>query len=377
MTIKEQAYRAHVFLQARGVTDLKRSHVHELLAAAVGYATHAAFQCDATWCDEPFNRAGIEPDLGAIRARCRDLSLPAEQGEQVVEGLPLFLRDAGHAPVRFAALIAAFEGDEDDPDLHEHEWVLALIEPRHTALGRYFEHQRVLREHLEAAAQRGVSAAHLAIAKLLEPEAMLFGDEAERMRRQIKREGTWMSPFVSFADVEANELLVYDKHRHHLLAAARGGDIRALMETAELYGDPGVLERAPSDDMDPMSMAEIAAEHGDSEKLRYWLTVAAEEGDTGAMRELILKHAEPAKQAWVWMHLSRLLEDDLGTDRYEAINEDGSPYDDDIGGPAYVGGDEGIYLNPLPSDADAAAMQRARQLFSQINANRALSDSSP
>lgn len=369
MTIKEQAYRAHAFLQARCVTSLKRSHVHELLAAAVGYPTHAAFQHDATWCDVPFSLTGIDPAPGAMRTRCQELGLPADEGERVAEALPLFLHDAGYAPVRFDALIAAVEGHEDDPDWQEWVWT-HVVEPTHGALGLNFEHKRLLLEGLKAAAQRGAPAAHLAIAKLLESEAMLFGDEEERMRRQVKREGTWTSAFVSFADVEANGLRVYEKHRHHLLAAARGGDIRALMETAERYGDPAILERAPSDEMDPMSMVEIAGEHGDGEKVRYWLTVAAQEGGIDAMRELILDHDESNEQAWVWMHLSRLLEDDLSQDRYEAINEDGTPYDDVLGGPAYVGGDEGIDLDPLPSDADAAARQAAELLFARINVHR-------
>jgi len=369
MTIKVQAYRAHAFLQARCVMSLKRSHVHELLAAAVGYPTHAAFQHDAIWCDVPFSLTGIDPDPGAMRARSRELGLLADEGERVVDGLPLFLREAGYAPLRFDALIAAVEGREDDPDWHGWVWT-HVVEPTHGTLGHYFEHQRLLLEGLEAAAQRGVPAAHLAIAKLLESEAELFNDEEGRVRRQVSREGTWTSPFVSFVDVEANELRVEEKHRHHLLASARGGDIRALVETAERYGDPAVLDRAPSDEMDPMSMVDIAGEHGDREKLRYWLTVAAQEGDTGAMRELILDHDEPDDQAWVWMHLSRLLDHDLSQDRYEAISEDGTPYDDDIGGAAYVGGDEGIALDPLPSDADTAARRAAGQLFARINTKR-------
>ncbi|MBB3835763.1 hypothetical protein FHR55_004023 [Xanthomonas arboricola] len=73
------------------------------------------------------------------------------------------------------------------------------------------------------------------------------------------------------------------------------------------------------------------------------------------MRELILYHKEPDERAWVWMYLSRLLEHDLSKDRYEAIYEDSSPYDDNVGGPAYVGGDEDIDLTSLPNDADAVA----------------------
>lgn len=367
MTIKEQAYRAHAFLQARGVTSLKRSHVHELLGAAMGYGTYASFQHDATWCDVPFSITGITLGLDALQARCAELGLAAGEGARVVEGLSIFLHDAGYAPVRFDALIAAVDGREDDPDWHEWVWT-QVVEPSVGAFCLPVTHPRLLQEGLEAAAQRGVPSAHLAIAKLLESEAMLFGDEEERMRRQVKREGTWTSPYVSFAEVEANELRVEEKHRHHLLAAARGGDMRALMETAERYGDPAILQRAPSDDMDPLCMVEIAGEHGDGEKERYWLTVAAQEGDIDAMRELVIDHDEPAEQAWVWMHLSRLLEHDLSQSRHLAINEDGTPYDDDIGGPAYVIGDDGIDLNPLPANADAAARQAAEQLFARINA---------
>ena len=175
---------------------------------------------------------------------------------------------------------------------------------------------------------------------------------------------------MSFAEIETSLLRLEHKHRHHLLAAARSGDIRALMETAERYGDPAILELTPSPTMDPMRLVDVAAEHGDDERVRYWLTIAAQEGDIGAMRELILDHGEPADQAWVWMYLSRLLGRDLSQDRFEAINEDGTLYDDDIGGPAYVGGDEGIYLDPLPADADRSAHQTATQFFARINALR-------
>lgn len=365
MTIKQQAYRAHAFLQARGVTSLKRSHIHELLAVTVGYTTYAAFQHDATWCEVPFSLAGIDPDPALLAVRCLELGLPADQCQQIAETLPRFQLDAGYAPLRFEELIAAIDGDEGSACWWEWAWV-HLVEPAH-GIAFYFERQRVLLDGLEAAAERGVTAAHLAIAKLLESEAMLFGDEAERARQHVRREGTWMSPFVSFAEVEANNLLLEGKYRHHLLAAARGGSIRALMASAERYGDPMILELTPSSAMEPMGMVTLAEEHGDREKVRYWLTAAARQGDIHAMRELILDHDEAPDQAWVWMYLSRMLGDDLSRDHFEAINEDGTPYDDDVGGPAYVAGDEGIDLDRLSADADAAARRTAAQLLAQIN----------
>ena len=314
----------------------------------------------------PLSFTGITLDLNALQVRCGELGLPADEGGRVVDELAKFMHDVGYAPVRFEALIAAVDGREDDPDWHEWVWT-QIVEPAEGAFDLQGKHQRLLREGLEAAAQRGVPTAHFAIAKMLQSEAMLYGDEEERIRRQVKREGTWTSPYVSFADIEANGLRIEEKHRHHLLAAARSGDIRAQMETAEMYGDPAVLQRTPSDRMDPLCMIEIADEHEHNEKLRYWLTVAAQAGDIDAMRELIIDHDEPIEQAWVWMHLSRLLELDLSQSRHQAINEDGTPYDDDVGGPIHVIGDDGIDLDPLPARADSIARRAAGLLFARIN----------
>ena len=52
--------------------------------------------------------------------------------------------------------------------------------------------------------------------------------------------------------------------------------------------------------------------------------------------------------------------------RYYAINEDGSDYDDDVGGPAYAAGRDGIDLAPISAEQDAAAKQAAQGLFEQI-----------
>ena len=49
-----------------------------------------------------------------------------------------------------------------------------------------------------------------------------------------------------------------------------------------------------------------------------------------------------------------------------AINEDGSDYDDDVGGPAYVAGRDGVDLEPLAPAQDAAARLAAQKLFEQI-----------
>ncbi len=100
---------------------------------------------------------------------------------------------------------------------------------------------------------------------------------------------------------------------------------------------------------------------------KHWLTVAAESGDTDAMLRLIEEHDQgDLARCWTWVYLSRLIGTDLTKDAHYAINEDGSEYDDDVGGPAYVAGRDGVDLDPLSAEQDASARDAAQDLFEQI-----------
>ena len=102
---------------------------------------------------------------------------------------------------------------------------------------------------------------------------------------------------------------------------------------------------------------------------RYW-TMAAQHGDTEAMRELIEGYDRlNLQQCWTWFYLAKLLGTDLSKDEYRAINEDGSDYDDDLGGPAYVSGRDGVVLEPIDGDQKAAAQRAATTLYQAIKAN--------
>lgn len=365
MTIKEQAYRAHAFLQAQEVTSISRSQVHELLAASLGYASHAAFQHDATWCNTPLPSAGIQPSRELMQARCLELGLTQDESIRIANAVAKFQLDHGYAAVRYDALVAAVDIFDGDPSWKQ--WVHAeIMGPGRHDVEFYFERQPVLLQGLEAGAARGVVAAHFAIAKLLEGEADMYPAEEERFKKHFRRAGKWVTPFVSFAEVEADPLRAEEKYRHHLFEAARRGDLRALLESGERFSDPAILEHAPSAAIDPMVMVYLASDHEDYDKLHFWLTAAARAGNVDAMRELILGQGESLEQAWVWMHLSRLLGDDLSQDHYDLVHDNGDRYDDDIGGPGHVVGDDGIALEPLSDDADAAAVEEARRLFDLI-----------
>ena len=113
-----------------------------------------------------------------------------------------------------------------------------------------------------------------------------------------------------------------------------------------------------------MLVAEIARELGRSDEHRYWLTVAANAGNIGAMRELIESYDDKdLLRCWTLVYLSQLLGEDLTQDRHYAIHEDGSRYDDDVGGSMFVDGEEGIDLPSLESEQDTLARNAAEKLF--------------
>lgn len=377
MTIKQYAFLAHAYLRAQGAASLTRSQVHELLAAAAGFATHAAFHHQAVWCDVAWRDTGLTPDEYRVIQRCLHFGMSPDEAERAAQGLAGFLGASGYAPVRLEELIAALASDEDDWEEADEgesavvsDWVSTdLIGRMQQGFDALLGEVPLLLEGLEAAAARGVASAHLATAYMIEPYADLSDEDNWRFGRELRQRGQWSAESVGFAEIAAGTdrfVPVVAKHRHHLLAAARGGDRRAMLLTAERYGDPGALELEPSDDMDPYYMADLADAHGRTELAYQWLAALAREGDVYAMRTLIEERGETPFRAWVWMHLSRFLGRDLGQDRHEAINEDGSAYDDDVGGPAYVGGVDGIKLAPLAAEENMRAEEEAAQLFAEI-----------
>jgi len=66
------------------------------------------------------------------------------------------------------------------------------------------------------------------------------------------------------------------------------------------------------------------------------------------------------------MYLSQLLETDLSKDDFQAIHEDGSLCDDDVGGPMFVDGEQGIELRPN-IEQDTIARQLAQKIFDKLN----------
>ncbi|MGO4556614.1 hypothetical protein AB4Y84_20725, partial [Stenotrophomonas sp. 2YAF22] len=180
MTIKQYVFHVHAYLREQGFASLTRSQAHELLAAAAGFSTHAAFHHQAAWCDVAWRDTDLTTDEDRVIQRCLHFGMSPEEAERTAQGLVSFLGESGYAPVRFEELISALTGDHDEWAEAEEmesdvvaEWVSINLTSRmqqglDALLGKF----PLLLEGLEAAAARGVAVAHLATAYMLEP----YGD---------------------------------------------------------------------------------------------------------------------------------------------------------------------------------------------------------
>ncbi|MGB5641314.1 MAG: hypothetical protein WBM63_19585, partial [Sedimenticolaceae bacterium] len=159
----------------------------------------------------------------------------------------------------------------------------------------------------------------------------------------------------------------------HLREAGRLGNSSALLALAELFNDPSYLDAAKTRGIadDPMRVAELAEILGRKKDAEHWLNVAAEAGDTDAMRRLIDEFERgDAQRSWMWFYLAEMLGTDLTKSHLQAFHDGGKNadeiYDDDVGGPLYVAGDEGVDLKALSEEGKREARKLADAIFQSI-----------
>ena len=369
MPIKEIAYSAQQTLEASINGSVKRAHVYELLAAAHGFNSYAALSSDAVFT---YRRLGyrVPATHGAyVRRRFMELGYPSEKADLVPIALEAFLAERKIGVVGISALIrqlrsncfdtddSAFDDDENQNDRVAEEW----------AENDGDDFPAILLEGLEAAASKDNSSAHYALALIHLPN---HEEDAGSLHwyTQSQQGHELTGVKKEWAEAYAAQLIREEKHSHHLHQAGRLGNPEALLDLAEEFGDPSFFAQAHDKvDADPAHVAGIAGQLGRDADEKHWLTVAAESGDVEAMLCLIEGHDQnDLFRCWTWAYLSELVGTDLTRDAHYAINEDGSNYDDDVGGPMYVGGRDRINLDSLSAEQDAAAQDAAQELFDLI-----------
>jgi hypothetical protein len=378
MTIKELAYSAQQHLQASTGSPLKRAHIYELLAASFGFKSYAAFGVDVVFTQLRSGHERADSHRDFVRRRCIELGHPSEGADLASDSLGSFLTERQIGVVQISALISQLRGDwsrldddpaDDDPEQLGDEQVDQL--GARWADGDEAAIAPLMLDGLEAAASKGNALAHYALALIYAPDDDDETDQSSgssywHSQAQLGRVLTGVEK--EWADAYAAQLTRADKYVSHLRLAGRLGNQHALLDLAERFGDSSFFERPRHDiDADPSAIAEIAERLGRVADSKHWLTVAAENGDTDAMLRLIEEHDQgDLARCWTWVYLSKLIGTDLSRDDYIAINEDGSLYDDDVGGPLYATGRDGIDLAPLSAEQNAVARQAAQDLFEQI-----------
>jgi len=384
MTIKELAYSSHQQLQASTGASLRRAHIYELLAASFGFNTYAALGVENVLTQQRSDDERIASHCAFVNRRCIELGYPPKIADTVSVELGSFLKERQIGVVPISEFIRRLHGNRSLVAVqsidYDNEQFADEKNDRLTA--RLSDNDEIdisplALEGLEIAAGKGNALAHYALALIYAPED---NDETDRQGGSSywysqAQQGRVLTGVQSeWADAYAARLAQADKYANHLREAGRLGNQSALLDLADRFGDPSYFERRHDDTgADPSVIAEIAERLGRVADAKHWLSVAAERGDLEAMRRLIEGHDHgDLERCWTWVYLSRLFGTDITKDAHYAINDDGTEYDDEIGGPAYVAGRDGVVLEPLDAVQDAAARGAAQDLFSRVQQSVAM-----
>lgn len=225
---------------------------------------------------------------------------------------------------------------------------------------------------LQAAAARDDGRAHLAMA-LLTNIVLQEDDDSEESKGldgrywyERRQNGhTLIGVEEEWADAYESRSWKRLSARQHLEKAAELGQHDALLLMAQKYGDDRFFDLVnPNVRADPLWIADLANRMGRYERAPAWINLAAKQGNIIAMRDLIEQHdrATPLK-CWTWFYLAQLHGTDLTKDNYRAFHDNGDAYDDDVGGPMFADGQDGVIL-PVANEAVRIQAQAiAQDLF--------------
>lgn len=361
MAIKKLAYSTRHQLESVTRKTFRHAHVHELLAACLGFKSNAALHTNhvlAVLEDEP--DVPIE-HLLTLQKRLVELGY-AQEAEAAGSALLQVVRRLRLAAVSMETVLRTLNGDmlghggdwewDDDDDIASDEQNQAVAYPPSLAL----EEPELLIDGLTQIAKRGNATAHVALALIYR------GDQLEGEPRPGLQGEYWHSQLMQGRELRGIELEWAQDYVQMITNAGKG--VFHRQEAARLGYAPARLELA-------LDGAYRAEQEGDLEEAKRCYFEAASMGNVEAMLELIEEYdRDNFFQNWVWVFFSALLGRDLQQSTLRAYHDGGryagQEYDDDQGGPLYVSGHEGVHLTPLSSEQEAEAKRTAGELLSRM-----------
>lgn len=399
MTLKKLAHVAQQALQDRAGCPVKRSHVHELLAAAFGHRSWAAFHSEAVLAEAGIGSAPTG-GLPELIGRAVQLGYPQPAAAIIATTLQSLIAEHRLAAISWADLQATLIpppkvddrddlGDDDDDEGWDDEPTGAEASTagptREQLMG-----SPMLVSSLEQAAGPANPQGHLLLAALCRcsrPNPYLY-EESLKGRVLTAIERGWVDDYLRLEPQ-------YRRYEAHLKAAALGGVRAAALEYGKVFEAPEFIAMADrmAGDVEALEMARLAP--SDESRAR-WLRVAAEQGSRTALEALaadgdawaedqVAAWAEPhwlrsaaeraidsgdAMRAWTWQYLALERGVDLTRSTMAAYHDGGERngqfYDSDFGGPLYADGDEGLELPELSRASHREAKAKAKAILHRI-----------
>ncbi len=400
MTLKELAHLAQQTLQDRAGCPVKSSHVHELLAAAFGHRSWAAFLSESVLADAGVGSAPTG-GLPELIGRAVQLGYPQQAAATVATSLQTLIAEHRLSAVSWvdlrAALIPAATVDDrdefdDDHDDDDEGWDDEPPTAAPSAAGHAREQligSPMLLSGIEQVAGPTNPQAHFLLAALFRcsrPNPYLY-EESVKGRVLTTIERGWVDDYLRLEPQ-------YRKYEAHLKAAALGGFRAAALEYGKAFEAPEFIAMADrmNGDVDALEMARLAPSE---ESRARWFRTAAEQGSRTALEALAAEgdvwaedqvaewadahwlrdaaeraiESGDAKRAWTWQYLALEHGVDLTRSTMAAYHDGGERngrfYDSDFGGPAYVDGDEGLVLPDLDRSSHRVAKAKAKAIFSR------------
>jgi hypothetical protein len=365
MSIKQLCFDAHAQLRDQHGIAVRRTHLYELLAALLGFNSHAALAANAVIGQVRQAWKFTSDDLSRLSKRCLALGYPTMESQRIAEAITALAETHRLVAVEIKYLVTLVAGNADGWDRDDEEM------PDDVGIDQASPWQDVpdldldsplLIDALEQLAAKDHADAHYALALLLQCESP--EDRDGHWYRQQLAGRRLDGPEKEWADDYAAALAQFDQYRQHLAAAARLGRSDAALEWAELTGDEADFRHALSlaAPEDATRLLDVADRFGASATMVPMLRQAALAGDVEAMRQLAEDFEPDAVEAWAWVHLAQLCGTDLT--RMEAIYEDGSPADDDLPGNIFAVG--GIDVPDISAEQQALSRRGAARRYEAI-----------
>ena len=286
MTLREFAHSAQQHLQTLAGLPVKRSHVHELLAAAFGYSSWAAFRSESLLADAGVGErlAGTSPQL---IGRAVQLGYGQTASVLLADALVAFAMAQQVSCIRWvdvreALVVVPVLVDESRLDDEDEDWDDEDEGPQPARIAGPDSHpflsSPLLLDSLEQMAEGADGQVHHVLATLY---------RCKRPNPYLHEESLKGRPLTRIEQVWVDEYLLaeprFRKYEAHLKAAALAGVRPAAVEYAAVFDTREFFELAErmTGDVDADRMAQIAAT---PDSRAAWLRTAAEGGSESALR---------------------------------------------------------------------------------------------